>query len=1078
MARVSNAVKVAKNTKPLAASHNALAKAFNSRILSGMGDCAWRIYYYAYSTFRALRNPDGTNYPAQDEWFKFYAYLEPKAMFGKFGWPEAPAGEAQGPNVANPFMAWLFGNNSRVKKANGIVDETKERIHGYWSEPIRLGGIEIDLPQTFDEGPITKSSGHPRLSQIWYDSQYQRGCCAFVQDYKYLNGNNQIAKKELQLLSLGVVGAARRHLKYVMETASMGRYAPSFVPDVNGKGGIFRKKNAVRDQIDQAMFYYLSFFRGVEDQRAKHNKISPTVTDTGFNFEIFFSKQFLLAPNYAVPKYELDQNGKPFIDPLGNKKIKYDNIGYPELFPETTSFLLSLPLKDGNSYNKIITPTNPSQLKPNSDPFTFKGSGNITAFNTNPQGSQDRFCLAALFIQTSDIAAETESDSALLLDGMVIDIYVNDKFYTSIPIGQESRYKINIRTGTVNNNKSSDNRYQLYQFNKIFYFEYPLKGQIGFRLRCSKFNGSLNIGKKVTQNNSGGTTTYSLGQFSIFLNFAHVFQMKPSVADAYTVMRVATTEGAGRDAGQMDPVGHFNGDMCKKVFDNYYKFGVAYTLRKDARLYQNDSYVSANPVYESIRKFISSNIKMADRVTLVDYEINSGKSVLYFLRYAYGMKNTGVDIFRGLGPSVTQVGNRAMVGSNIEQFIPIVKGKRYIVLDIGGDKTNYVLYKNSTTSVVKYSHGQILTGSDFYYVSSYSSPTVGVYELDGITSENFISSSPKLKIKPDGKNEQYSNGNISNEWSMFMSYNLYHWSNSSYWKPEMYGDVMGALNARCLTSSDALENNRATSRNIKLHLANVTSRPLDIPLIVEGPSGYSYIENANTDLSKTGNSDPNYIKNFTASCKIYKAPYKILSATRVNQYDPSCEIIKITLDTRLTPPNINGSPATFSGKVSENLSDYINKANSFEFRTDESAVIDYILHVLTKRSCPRGVVGDVALDNNRFWSKQRPFGCCYPRFYFVKLIPLVSSETVMYSDHYMQMEYYLRAMCNGFVNKSSELSPSEIQGIISSGLTSINTPGGYDSAVGDYLFEDLMRKSYDISSNNSRPISPTSTSNQ
>jgi hypothetical protein len=122
--------------------------------------------------------------------------------------------------------------------------------------------------------------------------------------------------------------------------------------------------------------------------------------------------------------------------------------------------------------------------------------------------------------------------------------------------------------------------------------------------------------------------------------------------------------------------------------------------------------------------------------------------------------------------------------------------------------------------------------------------------------------------------------------------------------------------------------------------------------------------------------------------------------------------------------------------------------------------------------CPRGVNGDVSMDNGNFWQKQRPFGCCYPRFYFVKLIPKVSKNTVMYSDHYIQMEYYLRAMCNGFINKGSEMDPAQVQAIIQAGLTGMNIPGGYDSAIGDYLFEDLMRDSYDNSGDQSDPISP------
>ena len=167
----------------------------------------------------------------------------------------------------------------------------------------------------------------------------------------------------------------------------------------------------------------------------------------------------------------------------------------------------------------------------------------------------------------------------------------------------------------------------------------------------------------------------------------------------------------------------------------------------------------------------------------------------------------------------------------------------------------------------------------------------------------------------------------------------------------------------------------------------------------------------------------------------------------------------MTLETRLQTsiPGFNVS------KISENLdsaSRYYS-SSSVGYRTDENAVIDYLLHTMTGKSCPRAIIGDVSLDNQHFWTKHSPFGCCYPRFYFVKLIPYVSAVTPMYSDHYRQMEFYLRAMCTGFVNRASEMSPEEVQSVITQNLDGISTVGGYDSAIGDYIFEDLMAMSYD-----------------
>jgi hypothetical protein len=52
------------------------------------------------------------------------------------------------------------------------------------------------------------------------------------------------------------------------------------------------------------------------------------------------------------------------------------------------------------------------------------------------------------------------------------------------------------------------------------------------------------------------------------------------------------------------------------------------------------------------------------------------------------------------------------------------------------------------------------------------------------------------------------------------------------------------------------------------------------------------------------------------------------------------------------------------------------------------------------------------------------------------------------------------------------MHPGQVQAIIQAGLDGISSAGGYDSAIGDYLFEDLMRNSYDNGSDQSVPISP------
>ena len=1066
----SSSVKVQIGTAPNHNQHNSLAKAFNSRISSGLGDCAWRIFYYAYSTFRNLRNPVDTNYAPQDEWFKFYGYIEPKMSYNNFSWPEAPAGSPAGINVANPFMAWIFGNASRVREPNGTKDLTYDQIHGYWSETSRLDGLILKFPSGGGVRMPENEYGSASLNIVWFDAERQRGCASFVPKFKYIRFTPQKQPetliKEMKLLSVGVVAAARKHLRFAMESGSAGRYAPSFVPDVNGKGGIFRKKNAATDQIGQAIFSYLSYFRGTEDQRAKHNLNGKDVVSDGFNFEDFFSKQFLLAPNYALPIYERKPNGDFKTDDLGNFEIKYDDFGYPQLMPESPTFFWKYNISTirNREYNQIRTIDDGM-----SNLFSFKSSKNDLQFDTSPVPTVDlnRFCLSAIMIQSSDFAGQQEGSQNFLINGLVIDMYLNNTLYETIPILSHFKYKVNRRTGLVNNaNTSNVNQYYIYQFNKIHYFRYPVKGRVSFKVRATEGasgnqHGFVRLGLAIEGSPEGTDKKYAIKEikdFRISIKFAHVLEMKPSAADAYVLLRIATADRREEKKGDMAVCGHFDSSASKKIFVNYQRFGIGYSLYgKDLGV--AEVHVSANPVYESLRKFVSSHIKMADRATLVDYAVENGVSVLYFRRFAYGMKKTGIDIFRGLGPSITPVGDRNIRGSKTEVFIPIMSGKEYIVLSTGGKGA--VRYMGASLNV-----GTKFRGANCHYVS-YAPPGVGVYEIEGIIHAGAISHSVQKPIIVN-KIAQTSPGTISNEWSMFMSYNLYHWADSSAWKPDMYGDIMGALNARCLTNSSALSNSgldrasTGTSKNVKLHLANVNSaRQYDVPLVVEAPSAYNYIEGAN---ASTNHKTLLEAEDFAKSCPIYKKPYRVASVKRCVDDEAECNVVKVTLDGRLS------GEFALEGRVSLHLEKCFKLLQKEKSRSDENAVVAYLCHRLYKKQCKREVIGDVSFDNQGFWKAHGPWGCCYPRFYFVKLIPLVSAGSVMYSDHYRQMEYYLRAMCNGFTNPNTQMSSGAVEKMIKDGDAGSENVGGYDSEIGDYLFEHLMMQTSNNSGANRMPI--------
>jgi hypothetical protein len=130
------------------ATWNSFAAAVNERILSGIGDPCERIVQFILGITRStvVGDTDGKTH-AEGEFFT-YQSLQPNAG----NWPKAGVDpvsglpEIDGPNIANPIMAFVYGN-----KANGIDPEAT-----------RLG----KLPTAFlDDSDETK----------WVVAQYWRG---------------------------------------------------------------------------------------------------------------------------------------------------------------------------------------------------------------------------------------------------------------------------------------------------------------------------------------------------------------------------------------------------------------------------------------------------------------------------------------------------------------------------------------------------------------------------------------------------------------------------------------------------------------------------------------------------------------------------------------------------------------------------------------------------------------------------------------------------------------------------------------------------------------------------------------
>jgi len=530
--------------------------------------------------------------------------------------------------------------------------------------------------------------------------------------------------------------------------------------------------------------------------------------------------------------------------------------------------------------------------------------------------------------------------------------------------------------------------------------------------------------------------------FKAKVDLAILQKRKPSFQDAYALLRVATAKQNRSNVfsniilGDQPGVGvvghHFS--ESNRIFRNYYKYGSAMNIYGSSAVPALSQFVSANPVYESMRKFISSFMRFADRQQIVNYKVENGKGVLYFKRFAWGLsKRYKATILRNMEPSIDPAGwfhenTVDPMNPGHCKFVPIQKGKKYKVVSTKGTGVYYEGRPYGKGSA----HGSIFIGNEKDHLDSNTVTRPwceGAFELDGIT----------LAEGKTGDNLK----RITNDWVMFMTSSHYHWANSNIYKPSIYNDIMGFLNNRCHHRSKEYENSYGDKYDmIRSELMRTPVKPWNVPgqmqiFLSKSSPNFNYIFNTNDPeqgnvnlYSETGDGRADYLSSCPA---VTPRPYRVTKTEIVSNsgrarvgasdFNPSSrdinghtpyEIVKVTLN----------KPLRGTGRLSVGSRGWVGVSRSLlkkePYRTDENAIIEYLHHSFGKHSCKRNMVGDYGSDSEVIEGDgYRPFGACYPRFYFLKLIPRVPNGAILDTEPYAQMDFYFRAMSGAFINPYS-----------------------------------------------------------
>ena len=600
-----------------------LARAFNDRLRSGIGDSVYRVAYWWFNLFRQVRMPseDGFVFPSQGEFFEIYQHLDPENGTGQ--WPLQSQGDPEGANPASTMMQYVLGNTADVGQEDDRIANAGFRLWLGNEPPETLGDLwNVGKMQRGVLDPLTGEQSVPALeaAQNWFQVSsdywsphgkswggYFPNPVILADDCGSTDESGQgIPSLEIKFTSLQA-GVSTAGLHGTVTTAGDGivtvTYAGScpywteygnpavdqvqfvlrmplayYVGVWNGASididrfqinewieGPYTGQGVLTRQdgghISRALWTFDTNFRGTEEQRGDN----PNIKKIAFDFQEFFTRPYLLAPARGQ--------------------------------------------KDGDSI-KAIYPS---------------GSTNATlapgAFLTvQPDGGTTHYVESGYAV-CGAYATATKLAEACLVKVLIDDVAVANFTLTPDETGAAEEM--------VWWKQSGGSRVQIQLDN-------------GVRL-------------------NSGTLTVEL---------AELYEIKPDFWDAYLLLRTAATSGGDQFGAGVDGSG-LDSWEAKEISNNYLQYGCIYNPGA-AGVRTIDAWVTDNPIYDDMRRLSRDCMRIARRQHILSYQIVNGKSVVKMKRWAYGLYNEKADLFKGIAPS-----SEAMASGDLEA------GREYEVTGTG-----------------------------------------------------------------------------------------------------------------------------------------------------------------------------------------------------------------------------------------------------------------------------------------------------------------------------------------------------------------------------------------------------------
>jgi hypothetical protein len=305
---------------------------------------------------------------------------------------------------------------------------------------------------------------------------------------------------------------------------------------------------------------------------------------------------------------------------------------------------------------------------------------------------------------------------------------------------------------------------------------------------------------------------------------------------------------------------------------------------------------------------------------------------------------------------------------------------------------------------------------------------------------------------------------FTNEWLLEVDLKPGNTGEGNRWNPAVFADRYPIFN-RAHFYSPEIANDPALVWHVGYGMRD--SGLYGGVIVPESPSGWNF---AHLSQAWTGHwhvnqaacagepvCEENY-RNFCKSAPVYKPPVEIQSVETFT-YD-GVEYARVTLAGRLQ--NTCGEAAGAPQSISNDITTWDGPTIAAEpYRTDENGLRLYLLHEANGYNA-NWTVGD------RAWNAtppDLPGPCIYPTFFLTHLVPEPypgqgtpprSPRTPLWHETMAQAEVYLRAMCEGFVDRASTIELAQCAQDPTSGIC---WPAG-GQGLFDFTFESLCNAAF------------------